>query len=512
MNIAATLAKIALTYPDRPAISKGGKVTHNYHSFADRVARLATAMRGELGLLPGDRVAVIMKNCGEALEVMYACWHAGLAAVPVNAKLHPREFGFILENSGTKACFITSDLGEAVADARSDAPDLQHIIEVGGADYAALLTGAAMEMIEVAPDDLGWLFYTSGTTGRPKGAMLSHRNLVSMTMNYLVDVDGIEPEDCIIHAAPMSHGSGLYALPHVARAANNIIPESGAFDVAETLELITQWPGCTFFFAPTMVTRLINAPDIAAADTSNLKTIVYGGAPMYLSDTLKALELLGNKLVQIYGQGESPMTISGLPKRIFEDAAHPRYHERLASAGIARTDVQICIRAEDGSPLPVDEIGEITVRGDVVMSGYWNNPDATANSIRDGWLWTGDVGAVDAEGFLTLKDRSKDMIISGGTNIYPREIEEVLLKHEAVYECAVVGRPHPDWGEEVVAFVVLHPGQSVDADTLNQLCLENIARFKRPKDYRFVEALAKNNYGKILKTDLRQIFEAEKAG
>ncbi len=512
MNIAATLAKIALTYPDRPAISKGSRVIHTYRDFADRVARLAAALRGTLGLETGDRVALIMKNCVEDLEVMYACWHAGLAAVPVNAKLHPREFGYILENSGTKACFITSDLAEAVADARSDAPALAHLIEVASPQYEALFAGAAMEMAEIAPGDLGWLFYTSGTTGRPKGAMLSHRNLVSMTMNYLVDVDGIEPGDCMIHAAPMSHGSGLYALPHVARAANNIIPESGAFDVAETLELIGHWPGCTFFFAPTMVTRLINAPNIADADTSNLKTIVYGGAPMYLTDTLKAVKLLGNKLVQIYGQGESPMTISGLPKRVFEDSAHPRYEERLASAGIARTDVQLCIRAEDGTPLPVDEVGEITVRGDVVMSGYWNNPDATANAIRDGWLWTGDVGAIDAEGFLTLKDRSKDMIISGGTNIYPREIEEVLLKHPAIYECAVVGRPHADWGEEVVAFIVPHPGKTVTAEELDRLCLDNIARFKRPKDYRFVEALAKNNYGKILKTELRRIFEAEKAG
>jgi long-chain acyl-CoA synthetase len=510
MNIAATLAKIALTYGDRPAVSKGTEIVWNYRQLADRVTCLATAMRGTLQLAPGDRVALIMKNCVEDIEVMYACWHAGLAAVPVNAKLHPREFGFILENSGAKACFITPDLAEAVADGCVDAPDVKHVIEIASPEYEALFLADAMEMGEVSPTDLGWLFYTSGTTGRPKGAMLTHRNLYSMTMNYLVDVDEIEPEDCIIHAAPMSHGSGLYALPHVARGANNIIPGSGAFDVAETLELIRHWPRCTFFFAPTMVTRLINAPNISQADTSNLKTIAYGGAPMYLTDTLKAVELLGQKLVQIYGQGESPMTISGLPKRIFRDTAHPRYHERLASAGIARTDVQICIRDEDGNPLPVDAIGEITVRGDVVMAGYWANPEATANSIRDGWLWTGDVGAVDAEGFLTLKDRSKDMIISGGSNIYPREIEEILLKHPAIYECAVVGRQHPDWGEEVIAFVVTHPGQTVGVEALDQLCLENIARFKRPKDYRFVEALAKNNYGKILKTELRALFEDEK--
>jgi acyl-CoA synthetase (AMP-forming)/AMP-acid ligase II len=313
----------------------------------------------------------------------------------------------------------------------------------------------------------------------------------------------------MIHAAPMSHGSGLYALPHIARGANNIIPNSGGFDIAETLELINFWPNSTFFFAPTMVTRLTNAPNINQADTSKLKTIVYGGAPMYLHDTMKALEIFGPKLVQIYGQGESPMTITGLPKHIIGDSNHPNFHERLSSVGIARTDVEIRIVNSEGAPLDTDEIGEIIVRGDVVMSGYWNNPEATDASIRNGWLWTGDVGAINSEGFLTLKDRSKDLIISGGTNIYPREIEEILLKHPSVFECAVVGRSHSDWGEEIIAFITLHPNTTVTKDELNELCLENIARFKRPKDYRFINTLEKNNYGKILKTQLRTLLENE---
>jgi acyl-CoA synthetase (AMP-forming)/AMP-acid ligase II len=503
MNYAGTLARIALTYGNRPAISKGVTVQRCYSELADRVTRLAASMRGSLGLAPGDRVALIMKNCVEDIEVMYACWHAGLATVPVNAKLHPREFGYILENSGAKLCFITLDLAEAVADARSDTPKLERVITVATPEYEALCAGRNMEMAEVGPNDLAWLFYTSGTTGRPKGAILTHRNVHSMTMNYLVDVDGIEPEDCMIHSAPMSHGSGLYALPHVARGANNVIPESGGFDVDETLELIKYWPSCTFFFAPTMVTRLINAPTIAKADTSNLKTIVYGGAPMYLTDTLKALDLLGPKLVQIYGQGESPMTITGLPKRIFLDTQNPRYHERLASAGIARTDVEVRIVDEGGAPLPVDAIGEITLRGDVVMAGYWRNPEATANAIHDGWLWTGDVGAIDAEGFLTLKDRSKDMIISGGTNIYPREVEEVLLRHPDVSEAAVIGRSDREWGETVVAYVVPVEGVAMDSTTLDSFCLEHLARFKRPKAYHSIEAMPKNNYGKVLKTALR---------
>jgi acyl-CoA synthetase (AMP-forming)/AMP-acid ligase II len=506
MNFAGTLTRSALTYASNAAVSKGHSIVLNYDQLSNRVAKLAYSLGNSLSLNKGDRVALIMKNCPEIIETIYAIWHAGLSVVPINAKLHPREFGYILEDSGAKACFATGDLIESVIDAKTDAPLLNHIIEVGTSSYEVLFDGKKMPLEDVAPTDLAWLFYTSGTTGRPKGAMLSHRNIHSMTMNYLADVDSIDPNDCMIHAAPMSHGSGLYALPHIARGANNIIPKSGGFDIAETLGLIEFWPQSTFFFAPTMVTRLINAPNIYQANLSNLKTIVYGGAPMYLNDTIKALEVLGPKLVQIYGQGESPMTITGLPKHIINNNSHSNYHERLSSVGIARTDVEIRIVSDDGEPRKIDEVGEIIVRGDVVMEGYWNNPEATANSIRDGWLWTGDVGAIDSEGFLTLKDRSKDLIISGGTNIYPREIEEILLKHPSVYECAVVGRPHADWGEEIIAFITVHPDALVTKEELNELCLEHIARFKRPKDYRFVDALKKNNYGKILKTELRNIL------
>ncbi|MBT5263187.1 MAG: AMP-binding protein, partial [Rhodospirillaceae bacterium] len=239
---------------------------------------------------------------------------------------------------------------------------------------------------------------------------------------------------------------------------------------------------------------------------------VYGGGPMYLEDLLKAMDLLGrDKFVQIYGQGEAPMTITGNPKRIFREADHPRYHERVGSTGLIRTDLEVKVVDEQGEELPTGEIGEVICRGDVVMVGYWANEEATAKSLKDGWLWTGDVGSFDEEGFLTLKDRSKDMIISGGSNIYPREVEEVLLRHPGVYECAVVGRPHPDWGEEVIAFVVQADGGTVDEKELDQLCLDNIARFKRPKEYRFVTELAKNNYGKILKTELRNLMDAESA-
>lgn len=224
---------------------------------------------------------------------------------------------------------------------------------------------------------------------------------------------------------------------------------------------------------------------------------------MYLADIVEAVEVLGERFVQVYGQGECPMAITALSRRDVSDRAHPRWRERLASVGVAQTVSEVAILGPDGQPVEPGETGEIAVRGAGVMRGYWNRPDATAETIRDGWLWTGDMGRMDADGYVTMVDRSKDMIISGGSNVYPREVEEVLLTHPEVAEVSVVGRAHPEWGEEVVAFVVPVTGQSVAEADLDALCLAAIARFKRPKAYVFVPDLPKNNYGKVLKTDLR---------
>jgi long-chain acyl-CoA synthetase len=310
----------------------------------------------------------------------------------------------------------------------------------------------------------------------------------------------------VLQAAPLSHGAGLYGLPIVAKAGVSVIPESGHLDGGEAARLLQRWPNMSFFAAPTMVTRLIANAEFAAADHAHLKTIIYGGAPMYVEDLKRALDLLGPKLQQIYGQGEAPMTITGLSKAMHADRAHPRWEARLGSAGIARTDVEVRVVDPDDRDMPAGEAGEILARGDVVMAGYWRNPEATRETLRGGWLHTGDVGALDADGFLTLKDRSKDVIISGGTNIYPREVEEVLLRHPAVVEVSVVGRPDRDWGESIVAFVVKRPDAPVSETELDALCLSSIARFKRPKEYVFLDALPKNNYGKVLKTELRKRF------
>ena len=509
MNVAQLLVRAGRVFAQRPALAVGAETRATYGDLALRVAVLAGALRSRFGLAPGDRIALVMKNCAEYVEVLFAGWHAGLTVVPVNAKLHPREFAYILEHSQSRLCFVTADLAETVAALKPDLPALEAVVRVDGTDDAALFAGDAVAPAARAPEDTAWLFYTSGTTGRPKGAMLSHRNLLAMTMSYFIDVDTIAPDDCIIHPAPMSHGSGLYILPHVAAAAKQVIPASGGFDPAEIFELIAAHQGVGFFAAPTMVHRLVASPAAASADTRNLKTIVYGGGPMYAADCKRAIGRLGNKLVQIYGQGESPMTITALAKRHHGDTGHPRYEQRLASVGAPHTVVEVAVAGAGDTPLPPGEAGEVLVRGDSVMTGYWRDPRASAEALRGGWLHTGDVGVFDEDGFLTLKDRSKDLIISGGSNIYPREVEEVLLRDPAVAEVSVVGQPHPEWGEAVVAFVVAAQGFPVDTAALDALCLDHLARFKRPKRYLVVDGLPKNNYGKVLKTELRRMLTAD---
>jgi long-chain acyl-CoA synthetase len=508
MNLVTLLHRAAAADRNRPALALGPAPVCDYGTLAARVAALAGALRDRFDLPVGARVALAMTNTPAFVEVLLACWHAGLAAVPINAKLHPREIRYILEHSGAAVCLATPKLAQDIAPETVGLEGFKALIDVGkattpSARYRRLLEAEAMAMVPRDPDDLAWLFYTSGTTGRPKGAMLSHRNLMAMTLSYFVDVDSIAPDDSILHAAPMSHGSGIYILPHLAAGALQIVPEGGQFDPEEVFALWRAHRGVGMFAAPTMVKRLVEHPVCASAGSGNLKTIVYGGGPMYVEDLKRAMAALGDRFVQIYGQGESPMTITALTRADHTRRGHPRYDARLGSVGRAQTVVEVRVADAEGRDLPPDEPGEILVRGQSVMLGYWRDPEATEKTLRGGWLHTGDLGTLDADGYLTLMDRSKDMIISGGSNIYPREIEEVLLTHPAVVECAVVGRPHPEWGEEVVAFVVARQGAAIDDAALDAHCLAGIARFKRPRHYRFVDHLPKNNYGKVLKTELR---------
>ena len=517
-NLAALLEKSARTWPTLPALALGKSAICDYATLATRVSKLASAYLAA-ELRPGDRVALVSRNAPAYVEALFACWWAGLVAVPVNAKLHPRELDFVLADSGAGWALVDGQWrtrlsqGEVpIATSSEGGSALQRVVELGSAEYERLVaSGTPMDVSACASDDAAWLFYTSGTTGRPKGVVITHGNLQAMGEAFVASVESIAPGDALLHPAPLSHGSGLYLVPHVASGAVSVLPESGGFDADEVLGLFSAWDRCGFFAAPTMVKRLVAVPGIASARLDRLKVIVYGGGPMYVADARDAFAAFGPRLAQIYGQGESPMTITAMTRAAIADAIARGDDARLGSVGVAQLGIDLRIADAEDRPLPAGDIGEILVRGPTVMRGYWNNAEATSATLANGWLHTGDVGALDADGYLTLKDRSKDLIISGGSNIYPREVEEALLLHPDVAEVAVIGRPHVDWGEEVVACVVALGGTPPAGEAaaaleraLDAWCLDRIARFKRPKAYRFVAELPKNNTGKVLKTELRR--------
>ena len=509
MNLALWLRDAGRVHGTRAAVAQGQEVLWTYAQFAEGAARTAAAWQAR-GISPGERVALFMANAPGYLLAMWSAWWAGAVVVPINARLHGREAAWILGHSGAKACVVDPAHREAL---QPFAPEGVTLI-----DGAPAADGHApvAEPAQRDESDAAWLFYTSGTTGQPKGVTLTHRNLRWASMAYVATVQAVAPGDACLHPGPLSHGSGLYHLPYVMNAGVNVIPRSASFDEGEVFALASRWRHASFFAAPTLVNRLAAHAREHRPPLDGLATIVYGGAPMYVADFEAAREALGPHLAQIYGQGESPMTISVLPKAVIEDCGHPRWRERVASVGHAQPMVEVSIRDEAGRALPPGGVGEVCVRGEVVMAGYWNQPEATAAAIRDGWLWTGDVGRMDEDGFLTLLDRSKDLVICGGHNVYPREIEEVLLQHPAVAEVGVVGRRDAQWGEALVAWVVLRaqaPGGAAGDDAsarqaiteaLQAHCLDHLARYKRPKDWHFVDALPKNAYGKVLKTELRQ--------
>ena len=505
MNIGLWLERNGRAHPAAPAVGYGDDVVLTYGELAHRAARLAGALRESYGIMPGARVAIIATNCPSYVETMYAGWLAGAGIVPVNAKLHPSEFSYILEHAGADLAFVSADLADAVP-----APGGVRLVVMDSPDYDRMLSAAPITAVPRDKGDLAWLFYTSGTTGRPKGAWLSHQNLAAMSYAHLAEVDPVAPGDVLFHAAPMSHGSGLYLMAHVMRLGVNVVPASNGFEPEEVLRAAGRWKRLSLFAAPTMVRRLVGAAH--DVDVSGFRTIVYGGGPMYVADIIDAFRAFGARLAQIYGQGETPMTITTLSRNEIAASDHPLWLERLGSVGRPFSFMDVAIHNQEGRPLAPGQGGEIVCRGPTVMTGYWSDPAATSDTLRGGWLHTGDVGVFDQYGYLTLKDRSKDLIISGGSNIYPREIEEVLQNHPDIHEVSVVGQADSEWGEVVVAFVVRSPGSAVGERALDAYCLEHIARFKRPKRYVFIDSLPKNNYGKVLKRQLREMLERGASG
>jgi len=468
-----------------------------YPQLLDRVARLAGGLT-ELGLRPGDRAVLDLPNSPDLLELMWACFWAGLVVVPVNWHLHRDEVAFVVEDCAAAVILLAPE----TAGHAHGLPPLVQVLSTDGSVGLALDTLRVAEPAAVhigGSDDLAWLFYTSGTTGRPKGACLSHRNLMAMTLNYYADLDQVAKGSVYLHAAPLSHGSGLYLLPATGHGATNIIMESPSFDPDAYLQLLAEAQVThVAFLAPTMLNRLLDAMPPGDPRTASLRSVVVGGAPFYRQDAVRALDKLGPVVHQIYGQGESPMTITVL-------RAEQCTGGRVTSCG--RPYIGVSLRVVDslGEPLPVGRNGEVVVHGDVVMSGYWGNLEATTAAVRDGWLRTGDIGHLDDAGYLYLTDRAKDVIITGGSNVYPREVEEVLLAHPAVADVAVVGQPDQLWGESIYAVVVAVPGTDPNADELIAYCRTRLAVFKKPRTVVFVNELPKNATGKVLRHDLRAL-------
>jgi acyl-CoA synthetase (AMP-forming)/AMP-acid ligase II len=516
MNVGTLFTKSARTYPERLAIAYGDYELP-YQQANERINQLANGLTS-LGIKKGENVAILLHNCPEFLETLFACFKAGIGTVPINFRLHPKECSFIIDNSEAVAVVLGDDFRDSLYALKHEMPRVKHLLCMndplkGMLPYEDLLKEQSPTFVDVdvERDDLAWLFYTSGTTGQPKGAMLTHHVLMMMTMNFFADMAPLGPDDVILHAAPLSHGSGLYAIPNVAKGAANIVLHVKTFDPKTVFEAIQRRKVTNMFMAPAMIKRLVTSREIDQYDLSSLKCIHYGGAPIYMEDLKEAVRKMGQVFVQLFGQAESPMTISYLRKEEHFLEGTEEQMKRLTSAGIPRTDVEVKIFDENDHELPPGAMGEIVVRGEVVMKGYWRNPKATAETLRAGWLHTGDLGIMDERGYVYILDRAKDMIISGGENIYSREIEDVILKHPTVHEVAVIGVPDETWGEAIKAIVSLKPGQKATQEEIINFCREHMASFKKPKSVEFIEEIPKNPYGKVLKRELLEKYWAGEA-
>jgi long-chain acyl-CoA synthetase len=460
-------------------------------------------LRDRLGVLPGDRVALFAANCPEYLEVLFAIWHAGAVAVPISARLHAKEAAVLLQSSNARACFTTPELAEALA---REAPAETPVLPIDAKSEPALVAAEPMAAVSRSMTDDAWIFFTSGTTGRAKGARLSHGNLFAMAAAYYADVTALSPRDSIIHVAALSHASGLLSLPFIGRGSAQVLTTSEHFDAAELLQLVAIGEQSTFFVPPTLLRRLCEAPEIASAAVERLGTVIVGAAPVTAADLRLAGAAFGPRLWNGYGQGESPCTITAMSREAIAAALEGDDDERLSSVGVARLATRVRVVDQQDRPLAAGEPGEVVVDGPTVMSGYLDLPEETAEALRGGWLHTGDLGRFDDQGNLWLVDRAKDVVITGGYNVYPREVEDVLLGDPSVGEVAVVGVPDAEWGESVVAYVVVKDGAQIDEAALDRRCLESIGRHKRPKSYRVIEELPRNASGKVLKTELRERY------
>jgi len=508
MHLTHGVRRSALLYGERTALIDGDVVL-TWSVLADRIARAAAGLRA-LGIRPGDRVAMLGHNAQRYVEFFYASFWAGAIAVPLNTRWAEPEIRHALDDSGARVLLADADL-LAVAERQREAGARLHALVF--ADHGAAPDGwhgwdaliAAHPPAEDAlrgGDDVACLFYTGGTTGRAKGVMLTHDNIAINSLTAMVNMD-IRCESVHLHVSPLFHvagGARVFSVT-LAGATHVMLPR---FEVDGFLEAIERARVTITIIVPTMLNRLVQHPELTRYDLSSLELLTYGASPMPEALLRSAMERLpGVRFLQAYGMTElSPTaTMLGSEYHVFEGPNAGR----TASAGRPVLNADVRIEGEDGRVLPAGEVGEICVRGPMVMKGYWNLPELTAETLRDGWMHTGDAGYLDADGFVFLVDRVKDMIVSGGENVYSAEVEDALYKHPAVAECAVIGVPSERWGEAVHAIVVVKPGQSIEEAELIEHCRGLIASYKCPRSVELRrEELPKSGPGKILKSELRQ--------
>lgn len=512
MNLAHFLRRAARRWPDAIGLAWGDR-TWSWGALDARVDAMAAALAAR-GVAKGDRVLVQARNGNQLFESMFVCFRLGAVWVPTNFRQTPAEVAYLANASGASALICGTEFPDHAAAIRAAAPDLRLVVEIGGSafglDYDALVAeraGQGAPTADVEHDDPCWFFFTSGTTGRPKAAVLTHGQMAFVITNHLCDLmPGTNEADASLVVAPLSHGAGIHQLAQVAAGAKTVLTGGTRLDPAEVWSLVERWRITNLFTVPTIVKLITEHPAVAAHDHASLRHVIYAGAPMYREDQKRALRALGPVLVQYFGLGEVTGNITVLPPCLH--AAEDGPGVKVGTCGFERTGMQVQIQDTDGRELEAGETGEICVCGPAVFAGYYDNPEANAAAFRNGWFRTGDLGHLDPEGFLFITGRASDMYISGGSNVYPRETEEKLLKHPAIAEAAILGVPDPAWGEVGVAVCVARPGAEIGEAELIAWLAGEVARYKLPKRVFFWDALPRSGYGKITKRAIREGLEA----
>jgi fatty-acyl-CoA synthase len=515
MNLAYMLRQNARRHGDCVGFVWGDRA-FTWRAIDAKVSALAAALAAR-GIEKGDRILVHSKNSDEMFWSMFAAFRLGAVWVPTNFRLMPDEVAYLATASGAKAFLCHGDFPDHAAAVMAASPALGFIWRIGESggfgetsvsEMIAAHASTPIKEARVDYDDPCWFFFTSGTTGRSKAAVLTHGQMAFVVTNHLADLmPGTTERDASLVVAPLSHGAGVHQLVQTARGAKTILLPSEKFDLAEAFRLIEAHRVSNIFTVPTILKMMVEHPAVDRYDHSSLHYIIYAGAPMYREDQKAALKKLGPVLVQYFGLGEVTGNVTVLPPELHDPEDGPQ--ARIGTCGFERTGMQVSIQDDQGRELKPFETGEICVIGPAVFAGYYDNPEANAKAFRDGWFRTGDLGHVDEEGFVYVTGRASDMYISGGSNIYPREVEEKILAHPAIGEVAVLGVPDPFWGEVGVAVCVPREGaKPVSEAELAAFLAPKVPRYKMPKRFFFWDALPKSGYGKIPKRMVRDELEA----